>query len=147
MNKIKATLLRFKDLSWRDMCQLKSWSKRPFDVENLTSPSTRIAQATNGRGETVCYANVEAVMVVSGYAVNFLATPEDAQIAGDSIDKEIARAAQLAGISKVLILVPEDCPTDGEFKTIRVYERAVPQNTSLDFGYPSQAQATHQLLN
>lgn len=143
LNKLKATLLRFRDLSWRDMTQLATWSKRRFDTEHVTSPSYLVAAAKNAAGDVVCYANIRTVMLISYFAVNPQATPTEAYLGGDVIEKEVERQAALAGISQVLVVVPEDhrAVLDGEWKNLRVYEREIPQTTIPNLGcsYPSQA--------
>jgi hypothetical protein len=134
---MKATLRKFWELSWSDLCNLKAWMKRSasfngFDVEQFQSNATlRIASATNERNEVVCYTPVETCFVVSAFAVSPNATPSEARAAGDLIDSEIAHYAQRAGVSKLLLIVPKDHPAlqDNEwsdFKEVRVFERKIP---------------------
>src|ERR1700691_209409 len=114
-NKIKATLLRYCDLYRPALTQLRSWMKRStsfncLDLESFSATSLRVASATNEAGETVCYCPIETVLMVSAYAVNPSATPEQAQRAGDAIDRQLEWHAQQAGIQKMLIVLPKDHP-------------------------------------
>lgn len=137
LSNIKATIRRYFELSWSDLTNFKSWLQRSaafnsFDPESLASPSLRIAVATNGQNQPIAYCPVEQILMVSAYAVNPNATAIEAQRGGDCLDAEIARHAQMHGISKLLIVVPEnyDGLPKSELKTMRFYERTVPQTVS-----------------
>jgi hypothetical protein len=139
-SKIKATIIRYRDFqfaaSWAALTQLPNWLSRTktfnsLDYEGSASPSLRVACATNERGEAVCYTPIENVWVVSGFAINPAASPEEAQQAGDAIDAEIEREAQQAGVTRLLIMVPATNSAlvpEGldELKGVRVFERKIP---------------------
>jgi hypothetical protein len=134
MLSIKATLLRYSEMSLSSLTLLKSWMRRSasfnmFDAENFTASSLRIAQATNEQGETLCMCPIETVFLVSAYAVSPNTTPSEAQMAGDILDGAIARIAQQQGIQKLLIVVPKDHPAlpEEEYEQVRVYTRRIPQ--------------------
>src|SRR5437660_515592 len=136
-NKFKASLRKFWELSWADRCNLKAWllkstTANTFDMETLNNPSILVASAINAMGEAVVYCPVQKVFLISGFAVSPTATEAQAHAAGDLIDAELERQAHLAGVSKMLILVPADHPSLqnsewDDFKEVRVFERKFPQ--------------------
>jgi len=135
-NKLKATILRYCDLSYKSLVELKQWAKRSasfnsFPPENFASPSLRVAVATNSDGETVCMTPIETVFLASTFLVNPLATQAEALAAGDEIDRQLSMEAQRVGASALLIMVPASNPKFrgkewSDFKTMRVYERKFP---------------------
>ncbi|HEY6767998.1 MAG TPA: hypothetical protein VI386_24855 [Candidatus Sulfotelmatobacter sp.] len=155
LTNIKASLLRYSDMSLSALTQLKAWMKRSasfsnFDVESFAATSLRVASATSATGETLCYCPIETVFMVSAYAVNPNATPTEARTAGDAIDAQVARQAQLAGVSKLLIVVPADNPCLQEnewsdFKEVRVFERKIPNTVNTPVGCSTPSQETQYL--
>jgi hypothetical protein len=134
LNPITARILKYCDMSISALTQLKAWAKRSggfnlFDPENFSASSLRMATATNARGETVCYAPIETVFMISAFAVAPNVSPEDARLAGDMIDSTIAREAQRHGINKLLLILPKDFPElpEGEWEEVRTYTRKIPQ--------------------
>ncbi|HWO32396.1 MAG TPA: hypothetical protein VNO32_26675, partial [Candidatus Acidoferrum sp.] len=85
------------------------------------------------QGEVICYTPIETVFMVSAYAVSPTATAAEAQRAGDVIDAAVAHQAQLAGVSKMLLVVPATHPDlpEGEWKQVRVFERKIPQSVAI----------------
>jgi hypothetical protein len=114
----------------------RSASFNGFDLESFSATSLRVASATNEDGEALCYCPIETVLMVSAYAVNPSITPEEAQRAGDAIDRQLEWHAQQAGIQKMLVVLPKDhpgLPLD-EFKEVRVFERKIPQSAMMGLG-------------
>ena len=154
-NNIKATLLRLCDMTWQSLTELKQRLKLTrfnyTDLDTFAAPSTRIAHAVNERGETVCYTVAEKVFLISGYASSLTATPEDYQRGGDTIDGVLQDAAQLEGVGKYFMLVPNDCPLGDdpdshEIKNVRVFVRRIPQTQPMQgLGYPKAVTAAKYL--
>jgi hypothetical protein len=153
LSNIRAKLLRFCDLSWKDLTNLKAWSKgsasfNSFGRENYSSPSLRVAKAESD-GETICLCPIEQVLTVSAYALRPGTCEEHAQLAGDFIDAAIEREAQRAGISKLLIILPANHPATfegDEWKTVKIFERKIPHAVVMGgVGISAQSQATRFL--
>jgi len=131
MMKIKASLLRYCEMSWPSLALLKRWMKlaasfNGFDLDGFSNPSLKIAQATDADDQPICFCPVETVFLVSAYAVSPAATQAEARKAGDALDALIARQATMSGVSKMLIVVPRDHPElEGEWKEVRIYERKI----------------------
>lgn len=133
-NNFKANILKYCDSSLHTLTLLKKWMQRnasfnSFDTRTFSASSLRIASAKDERGNVICLCPLETVFLMSAYAVNPAATPEEAQQAGDILDSTIAHEAQQAGVSKLLLVVPKDLPylPEGDWKEVRVYERFIPQ--------------------
>jgi len=148
---MKATLLKWWEMSWPARTKLKAWMRQSasfngVDPVTFSDPSIRIAQASNEQGEPLVFCPVQTCFLLDGYAVGPEVTPEEAHRAGDLIDSMLEREAQRAGVSKLLICIPEGCPNlpEGEWKTVRVYERLIPSavNTHL-IDASATAQASH----
>src|SRR5438445_13275940 len=95
MNNMKATLMRWCQLSWGQRVELKAWAKRSksfssFDVSEFENPLLKVATATNATGETVVYCPVQTCFLVNAFVVSPSATPEEATSAGDLLDSELA---------------------------------------------------------
>jgi flagellar biosynthesis component FlhA len=130
MINIRATISKYHELSWKTLTKLKSWmrcSAPSFDVENLASPSTRIAVATDD-GEIVAITPIETVYMISGYTVAPTATPEQKQQAGDLIEYQCRCLAQQAGVTRILMVLSENVPLQPDEKWLRVIYRQVPQS-------------------
>jgi hypothetical protein len=135
LNNLRARIFKYCDISWKDLCNLKAWSKRSasfnsFPPENFSNPNLKVAVATDSDGEVVCMTPIETCFMVSAFLVSPNATPEEAAIAGDSIDAALAASATRAGVSKMLIVLPDHIKFQGkdfgDFRTVRVYERNFP---------------------
>jgi hypothetical protein len=136
LSNIKARIMRFCDLSWKDLTNLKAWGQRSatfnsFPLENFNSPLLKVAVAS-ADGEVVCMTPIETCYMVSAFLGSPNATPEQATLAGDEIDRQLSMEAQRAGVSSLLIMLPENHRAlrgkeFGEFKTVRVYERKFSQ--------------------
>jgi hypothetical protein len=129
---MKATITKYFELSWDQLIKMKaflSWSTFcKFDPSELTTPSLRIATATNEQGEATVFCPIETVMLVS-YALNPKSSQNEAFRAGNAVDAEIARLGQQLGISKAMIVLPEGVTIpDDEGETIRVHIRNIPQS-------------------
>jgi hypothetical protein len=84
-----------------------------------------VAQATNEIGEALCYINysrIDNVFLITNLSVNPLATPEEAQRAGDIIDLLIEKQAHSAGVTALLIPIPGQ----DKCEEIRTYTRKIP---------------------
>jgi hypothetical protein len=151
MSTLKVKLLKFVDLGWQSLAQFRVWlslgkasSGFEFTADNLTSPSTRVATVTNANGETLAYCPVERILWLREYAVNPTIDPSEAQAAGDLIDYELEKLARDAGISKMLLVVPKDYPTEpgDEFEQVKIFVRKVAPSVTapgIDCFTPSQA--------
>jgi hypothetical protein len=152
MSTLKVKLLKFVDLGWQSLAQFRVWlslgkasSGFEFTADNLTSTSMRVATVTNAKGETLVYCPVERILWLRGYAVNPTIDPSQAQAAGDLIDYELEKLAREAGISKLLLVVPKDYPTEpgDEFEQVKIYVRKIaPALTTQDWGCSNQTSAT-----
>lgn len=130
---IKASLLRCCEMSWQSLTKLKAlmrWNR--IDADSLNSQSLRIAQANDEQGEPMVFCRVANVLFVDNYLLSPQTDRNQMQLCGDLIDSTIAQAAQLQGIRKVLIALPDNMPglPDEEFTLVRVYTRKVPQSIS-----------------
>ena len=135
-NKFRATLLRYHEMSLPMLTQLKSWMKgaQSLNIVNVdyNAPSLRVAVAVTPTGEGVSYTVIEKMMLCSAFAINPKASVSEAQLAGDAIDKEMEAQAQLEGIGKVFLMVPEGNPLQEdanttEIRNVRVFIRRIPQ--------------------
>src|SRR5258708_17406443 len=158
LNNLRARIMRYCELSWDDLKNLKAWAKRSasfnsFPPETFSSPSLKVAVATDADGKVVCMTPIETCYMVSAFLVSPEATSETASMAGDLIDAELAASAARAGVSKLLIVLPadhpclKDNPEWADFREVRVYERKF--NQTLGTGgirLSKPAQAT-QFLN
>ena len=125
-NPIKATIQRLADLSWPTLRDLFSWSSNGSPV-NAENPNLLVAKATNGNGDVVALVTAENILLVGSYVLNPQVTPDEAAIAGDSIDRALA---QQAGVSRMWLVLPPEAPPIGGEKRIRVVERKVYQQTA-----------------
>jgi len=150
---MKAQILKYCELSWDMLTHFKSfmgWSTfSRFDPSELATPSLRIAQATKD-GNPIVFCPVETTLLVSGYAMNPSATKDEAQLAGDAIDVEVARLGQQLGVTKMLIVLPKNAPDDylleEDGEVIRVFVRKIPQS-AVSFGVPVTQSQTGKYLN
>jgi hypothetical protein len=126
-------IFKYSDLSWQALTQIKRWFNRSAARDGFTldsfnnNPSLRVAQAVNSVGQTVCLTPIEVCYVVGAIIHNPAATSVEMPLAGDAIDREIARLAQSEGITKFLIAVPDCQPSEPGEKWIRVVQREVQQ--------------------
>ena len=126
-----ARIFKLSELSWRDLCDVKKWFRRDTTREGFTleslEPSLKIAKATNSVGQTLAFCPIEPTYLVGAFVQNPEATSVEIGKAGDFIDGEIARLAQREGVTKYLIVLPTDVPSQRGERWIRVIERSVPQ--------------------
>ena len=89
---MKATILKYCDMSLAALTSFKTFLKWStfckFDTAELSTPSLRIATATNERGEYSVFAPIENVLLVS-YCMSSNNSKDQARRAGDAIDAEI----------------------------------------------------------
>lgn len=142
---IKATVLRWSELTWDAMKQFNIFMyKSTFSRDQIATPSLRVAIATNEKGEPLLVAPVETVLLVSGFTISPGTTGEDAKLAGDAIDLEVARLGQQLGIGKVVFVIPKDAPAlleeDG-WEEIRTYTRKIPQCDVTGFVIPTPSRS------
>lgn len=131
-----ARILRWCEMSWDARTQLKVWLQKSktfssFDMDNFSSPSLRVACATDSQGAAICYCPIEQILMVRSFAVNPKATEAEATMAGNQLDQQIERLAQMNNISKLLLVLPKDHPALqddewGDFKECKIYERKIP---------------------
>lgn len=131
LNNIKASLLRYCDMSWSALTELKRLLQQSavvgsvFDVESLSNPSLRIAQATNAVGQVICFCPIEQAVVINPLAFNPKATEIEMYAAGAAIEAELAHQAALSGVSKLLMVVPDNMPSMPGERFIRIVERKI----------------------
>ena len=134
---MKATLLRFCELSWGQRVEIKNRLKKSksfsnFDVQEFNNPLLKVATCSDGNGNTLVFCPVQTCFLINAFPVSPEASPEAAIAAGDLLDSELAFQASRAGVSSMLIMVPDDHPAlrdkekFGDFKTVRVYQRDFP---------------------
>jgi hypothetical protein len=145
MLQLKATVLKYCELSWHDLRNIKRWFKREeardgFTLESFSHPSLRVAKAENSVGQTICLTPIESCYVVGAYITNPEATSVELTRVGDSIDRELERIARREGVAKFLIALPDSRPSEPGEKWIRVIEREVPQSVLM--GGVSRVQTT-----
>ena len=122
-NKFKTTVRKLADLSWPDLRDLFTWPSGGSTIQ-ADNPNLLIAKAANERGETIAFVTAEPILLVDGYVFNPQSNREDDQKAGDAIDCALA---QRAGVNRIWIAVPNNCPPiEGEY-ILRVVERKVYQ--------------------
>ena len=122
LNSFKATVRKRATVPFADLCNYFAWCGH---VE-MDNPGLLVASAANECGETCCYTTAEAVFVVNNYAFSPKTTPSDAMQAGIALDGVLATEGQRAGVSKLLIVVPEGTPKNKEERRLRVIERKIP---------------------
>lgn len=129
MLNLRAAVMRFCDLSWESLVELKQWIQRnpiTFDVERFNNnPGLRIASATNEAGQTVCYCTLEKAFVIGSLAHNPQATEIEMRSAGAHIEAAIAHEAAQSGATSLLLVVPENMPSIPDERFIRVVERRI----------------------
>jgi hypothetical protein len=106
-----------------------------------TSFKGKVATATNQHGEVVATSSIEnCYLVVPKTAATSM---KDCYDAGVALEEALLTHAQLKGVTRLLIVLPDGFPPDPQERLIRVVERKVPQ-----LGYsPVVPQATTQYLN
>lgn len=148
---MKATLLKYCEMTREALTQLKSWLQRfpnGFDVENFHNPTLKIAQSTNAVGQVVCYCAVEPAYVITSLATNPQATEIEVRTAGDYIEGSIAREAQLTGATKLLLVVPDTLPSQPDEKWIRIVERKIiPRTLAMQGIGDDQSTSVMKLMN
>lgn len=154
LNNLKARILKYCEMGWKELALLKRWMKHSttfntFDPEAFSSPSLRVAVGTNEQGDPIVFCPIESVLMVSAYAVSPSLSPAEAQRAGDVLDAAIAREAQRAGVSKLLLVLPKDYPVlpDSEWREVRVYERQIAQPLAMSGVDCSSTSAVNKFLN
>jgi hypothetical protein len=129
-NQMIVRLFKMFELGWSARAELKKWLHLATKRDGFTgfdNPSLEIASATNERGETVVHAAVEPCYLLSAYMPNpAITNVEEMKQAGDQIDAALAAKAQREGRSKLLILVPDSCPSFPDERWVRIIEREVP---------------------
>ena len=112
---IRAKLLRFRDLTWSDLRSFNAWPNKskdfdPCSAENLSSPTLRVAKATDQQG-ALCFCPVEQVFLVAEYDMRPGINEDQALKSGNAITTAIEDDAQRLGISKLVLCLPVDHPT------------------------------------
>jgi hypothetical protein len=88
--------------------------------------NVRVARATDPSGSPLVVAPIENILVVNGFAINPDAKSSEVEKGGDAIYAAVEKCARVEGVSKVWIVVPDDCDRP-DVRTIRVVEEKVPQ--------------------
>lgn len=146
---IRAKLLRFRDLTWKDLRSFNAWPNKskdfdPFSAENLSSPTLRVAKATDEQG-ALCFCPVEQIFMVSEYVMRPGITEDQALQSGNAITAAIEDEAQRLGLTKLVLCLPIDHPAtlEGEWRTVKILEQHIPQvSTVRRMDYSSSLQAT-----
>jgi len=138
---IKATLVRCADLSRTALTQLTSWSRG----RSYNPSVVQVATAINSNGKTVCHCTIEPCYVLAS-APNPLATELERYLAGEVIENALLSQAQLKGISRMLIVLPDDFPSEPNERLVRVLELKVPQIEAMQ-GVDCVAQSPAAYLN
>ena len=133
-NTIKATLLKYHDLSWNTLTEIKKWfgqssrSRDGFTMDSfVNNRKLQVATATNSVGQNIAHCLIEPCYMFSAYVLNPEATEIEQRRAGDVIDGALAHLAQKEGVQKLLLLLPDSYPSQPEEKWVRIVERQVPQ--------------------
>jgi hypothetical protein len=103
-NNIKATLLPNSEVPLQPGLQDHTWF-RGFD---FNTTGIRFAQATNENG-VICYVRfvtTDDVILITDFSVNSQATTEEVKQAGDAIDLLLEDEANIAGVSRLLLIKP-----------------------------------------
>lgn len=134
---IRAVLGSFYDLS--AVIEFQSWLciRGLYNQFNFNSQNQKLARAVNDQEEVICYVSytpIDDVFLITDFAANPKATREDAQIAGDAIDRLLEKQAQMAGVSRLLMIIPGK----HECEELRVY-RPVTFLQGIGCFTPSQA--------
>jgi len=147
-----ARILKYCEMSLPALTALKAFMKRSasfngFDVDSF-NPSLRIAQVTDVQGNPLVFCPIEQVYMVRSFAVSPKATEAEARRAGDIIDQEIAHQAQRAGITKLLLVVPNNYPNlpDEKFEQVKIFVRKVAPAIAMQ-GVGYHAQSPTQYVN
>ena len=146
---VKATVLKYSELSWSALTQIKAWFQRSparngFTLENFANnPSLKVAQAVNSVGQTIILTPIEPCYIIGAFLQDPDATSVEMRRGCDSIDVEIARLAQREGITKFLIAIPDSHPSQPGERCVRVIERVVPQIAAVQVGCHTQSATAH----
>jgi len=145
-----ARIVKYADLSWKDLTNIKRWFQREATREGFTldslNPSMKIAKATNSVGQTIAFCPIENCFVIGAFIQDPLATSVELGKAGDCIDAEVTRLAQREGVTKCFIALPDNVPTQPGERSIRVIERQITRPITTG-GVISNAQSTCAQLN
>jgi hypothetical protein len=152
---IKAKLIRWRDLSPKDFVNLFAWPKRsacfnPFAPENYASSTLRVAKAVDDQGTVHAYVPCDQVLMVSSYVMRPGVPEHQSQIVGDVISARIEEEAQRLGITKMILIFPEDHPATfgGAWRTVRILEQTIDKAPSAkELGRYEAVQATTKFVN
>ena len=128
MLSMKTSLLKFCEMSWDALTQFKTFIKSTpvkCDLEAFSDPTLQIAQATNEIGQMICCCPVEQAYVMSVFAFNPNATDIEITDASCSIEAAIIRQAELAGVSRLLMVLPKNAPSMQGERSVRILERRI----------------------
>jgi hypothetical protein len=90
----------------------------------------RVAKATDETGDVVCsvsYTKIENYLLITSFSISPFASVEEAQHAGDAIDKQLEDEAAALGVSSLLIMVPGQ----DRCEEVRTYRNISQNPTSL----------------
>ena len=129
-------LFKWFELSWGSRCEIKNWmhsstARDGFSAESFDNPSLTVATVKNADGKSVVYAAIEPCYLLSAYMCNPDSTGEEQKEAGDALDDALARKACAEGRSKLLMLLPDSCPSMPDERWVRIIERDVPLAVSV----------------
>ena len=126
-NFFKATIRKLSAMSGIDMFSLIFWESSGIDTIN---PNLLVATATDENSIPAAYCTIDPTWIVNGYVFRPGLSDEDAGHAGDAIYSSIEREAKVRGVGKVLLVLPNELPTQPDEKFLRVIELKLPQTVS-----------------
>ena len=144
--RFRAKLMRYCDLSWKSLTEIKLWWKRSrglrdgFDVESFNNPKLQVISATNEDGQTMVHCLIEPCYMFSAYLSHpdFKGKPEQTD-AGNAMDAALSHQAQMDGVTKLLMVLPHSHPSVPDERWVRIIEKKVPQIAAIQaMGCPTQ---------
>lgn len=149
--RFRAKLMRYCDLSWSALTEIKSWLKRSrglrdgFTVESFSNPKLQVISATNEDGQTMAHCLIEPAYLFSAYLVH----PDLKDIAeqtdvGNAVDAALSHQAQKDGVTRLLMVLPDSHRSEPDERWVRVIEKKVPQIAAIQaMGSYTQSPATY----
>jgi hypothetical protein len=116
MNSIEAKLIPYSEVPHQTMLPLNNW----LSGFEFKSPTMRVAIASNDKGAivSVCYIKIDDSFLITAMEINPKASDAEKKEALDGIDILLEQQAQLAGVTKLLMV---EGPRGNECKEVRTY--------------------------
>jgi hypothetical protein len=132
--RFRAKLMRYCDLSWSALTEIKSWLKRSrglrdgFTVVSFNNPKLQVISATNEDGQTMVHCLIEPCYMFSAYLSHpdLKDKPEETD-AGNAIDAALYHQAQMDGVTRLLMVLPDSHRSEPNERWVRIVEKKVPQ--------------------